>query len=160
MPWHDKEDRERAVREFLAGEGASVVASRHGVSKNTVYTWVSRHLKARDARADEEAAEREAVERRRREVMSCKAGEVVLVELEHARGRTLVMADVARDGSQSGTVRPIAGDPLPGSGRVRATRKWAVDAMALARLLAAAIGNMQGRPADQRGMARMMGVGE
>lgn len=157
---HDEGDREAAVREFLAGERASVVASRHGVAQNTVYTWVSRHLSERDARADEEAAEREAVLRRRRAVMSCESGQVVLLELSHSCGRTLAMADVARDGSQAGTVRAVAGDPLPRGGRVVATRRWAVDAMALARLLAAAIGNMEGRPADQRGMARMMGVGE
>lgn len=160
MPRHDEADREAAVREFLAGEHAAAVAERHGVARNTIYTWASRYLRERDARADEEAAEREALERRRREIMSCNPGQIVLVEVEHSRGRTLVMADVARDGSQSGTVRAVAGDPLPRDGRVVAARRWAVDAMALARLLAAAIGNMERRPADQRGMARMMGVGE
>lgn len=157
---HDKGDRERAVQEFLAGESAAVVAGRHGVAKNTVYSWVSRHLQERDARADEEAAEREGLERRRREVMSCGPGEVVLVELEHARGRTLVMADVARDGSQAGTVRAVSGDPLPRGGRVVATRRWPVDAVVLARLLAVAISNLGCGAVSQRDAARGMGVAE
>ena len=153
-------EMEALAREVLDdGRSVAEAARDRGVPYSTAYVWVRRVEQRREAerllREEEEA-------RRAASLMALvgNPGEVVLLEVETPRGPSLVMADRARDGTPSGTVRRLAGARLgcgPGSvGRVR--RRWAVDAEALARAVAASLSNDPGSAVDQRGCLRAMGV--
>lgn len=156
--------RDEGETEALAGEvlddGKSIAeaARDRGVPYSTAYVWVRRVERLREA----ERLLREAAEARRAAAIRAlvgNPGEVVLLEVDTPRGPSLVMADRARDGTPSGTVRRLAGARLGSGdsvGRVR--RRWAVDAEALARAVAASLSNDPGTLLDQRGCLRAMGV--
>ena len=156
--------RDEGEMEALAGEvldgGRSIAdaARDRGVPYSTAYLWVRRVERRREA----ERLLREAEEARRAAALRAlvgNPGEVVLLEVDTPHGLSLVMADRARDGAPSGTVRRLAGARLGSGdsvGRVR--RRWAVDAEALARAVAASLSNDPGTPLDQRGCLRAMGV--
>lgn len=156
--------RDEGEMEALAGEvldgGRSIAdaARDRGVPYSTACLWVRRVERRREA----ERLLRDAEEARRAAALRAlvgNPGEVVLLEVDTPRGPSLVMADRARDGTPSGTVRRLAGARLGSGdsvGRVR--RRWAVDAEALARAVAASLSNDPGTPLDQRGCLRAMGV--
>lgn len=151
---YDDETRSRVASEVvLGGRGVSEVAREHGIAYQTVYNW-ARALERSRAAEEQVAAERA---RRLAEAVSGRPGEVVLLELETRRGRTLVMVDRRRDGSPSGSVRRIAGPALgdgPLSGAVR--RRWVVDLAGLVRAVAAAVANDPGSTTTQRQALRVM----
>lgn len=156
--------RDEGEMEALAGEvldgGRSIAdaARDRGIPYSTAYLWVRRVEQRREA----ERLLRDAEEARRAAALRAlvgNPGEVVLLEVDTPRGPSLVMADRARDGTPSGTVRRLAGARLGSGdsvGRVR--RRWAVDAEALARAVAASLSNDPGTLLDQRGCLRAMGV--
>ena len=157
--------RGKGEMEALAGEvlddGRSIAeaARDRGVPYSTAYVWVRRVERRREAERlmrEEEEAHRAAALR----ALVGNPGEVVLLEVETPRGPALVMADRARGGAPSGTVRRLAGARLEsGAGSVgRVRRRWAVDAEVLARAVAASISNDPGSTVDQRGCLRAMGV--
>lgn len=152
--------RDEGEMETLAGEvlddGRSIAeaARDRGVPYSTAYVWVRRE--AERLLREEEAARRAASLR----ALVGNPGEVVFLEVDTPRGPSLVMADRARDGTPSGTVRRLAGARLGcGTGSIgRVRRRWAVDAEALARAVAASLSNDPGTTVDQRGCLRAMGV--
>lgn len=157
--------RDEGEMEALAGEvldgGRSIAdaARDRGVPYSTAYLWVRRVERRREA----ERLLRDAEEARRAAALRAlvgNPGEVVLLEVDTPHGPSLVMADRARDGAPSGTVRWLSGASLgSGAGSVgRVRRRWAVDAEALARAVAASLSNDPGTPLDQRGCLRAMGV--
>lgn len=157
---YDDATREAIAREVLGGASASSVARAHGVSEGSVRNW-ARALEERLWEEDAERCRSEADAEKRRPASAAAAarrpGEVVLLELETRRGRTLVMVDRRRDGSPSGSVRRIAGPALgdgPLSGAVR--RRWVVDLAGLVRAVAAAVANDPGSTTTQRQALRVM----
>lgn len=158
---YDDATREAIAREVLGGASASSVARAHGVSEGSVRNW-ARALEERlwEEDAERVLAEAEAEERRRAAARALlgNPGEVVLLEVETAGGPALVVADRARDGSASGTVRRVAGASLGSGPRAlgRVRRRWACDGRALARAVAAAVANDPGSTTTQRQALRAM----
>lgn len=144
-----------ASRVADGGEAVRSVAEDAGVCEQSVRNWVKDLMRRRS-----EEAEREEARRRAMAVLTGGAGEVVLLEVETPAGRSLVIVDVARGGGVAGTVRRIAGAPVADGmplGSVR--RRWAVDAMALARALSASIAHLGEYPRDQRRVLDMVTAG-
>lgn len=161
---YDEETREAVAREVLSGAPAAAVARAHGVSEGSARNWaraLEERLWEEDARRAR--AEAEAEERRRAAARALlgNPGEVVLLEVETAGGTALVVADRARDGSASGTVRRVAGASLGSGPRAlgRVRRRWACDGRALARAVAAVLSNDPGAAAAQAGALRAMAGG-
>lgn len=129
----DGKVKAKAVRAVLAGEDPARVAEQIGVSRTSVDNW------CRDPRV------REVAERTHRQPPPSKGPTVELVEVLTLEGRTLVVANVGRDGLPTGTVQRVAGAPL-GTGpglRARMVRRWAVDIGALRSALDAAESNLR-----------------
>ena len=159
---HDEREMLEAAAKAVDGERSiASVARETGVAYATMHAWVRRLRAARER----EEAERDAEEARRlaaARALVGRPGEVVLLEVETPGGPALVMADRARDGTPSGTVRALAGAPLGTgpcvAGRVR--RRWAVDARALARAVAASLSNNpESRVSQAAAMRSMTGGG-
>lgn len=151
------EDCDEVAQEVIDGESPTVVARRHGVRRSQAVSWAE----DLEARREAEAAEMEEARRRAERALVGGPGEVVLLEVETSLGRTLVMADVGRGRHATGTVRRLAGAPLPsGAPSARVVRRWAVEARDLARAVAAAVSNDPEARVTQAQAMRAMTGGE